>query len=63
MEPPADHAAFFEGIAEMLGLDAAEPAFQARRLGARRAAGRAVRSLRGVMLDVCWALFELVLHR
>jgi hypothetical protein len=64
MEPPADHAAFFEAIAELLAWDVDEPAFQARHLGVSvepRLA--ALDRYGGVLLDACWALFEIELHR
>ena len=64
IEPPADHAAFFEAIAELLGWDVHEPAFQARHLGVSvepRLA--ALDRYGGVLLDACWALFEIELHR
>ena len=64
IEPPADHAAFFEAIAELLGWDVDEPAFQARHLGVSvepRLA--ALDRYGGVLLDACWALFEIELHR
>jgi hypothetical protein len=53
-----------EGFADMVGWDAHEPAFQSRHLG-RAADLRASRLGRygGVMLDICWALFEVELHR
>ena len=63
-EPPADAGGFVEGVADLVGWDAHEPAFQARHLGARSDL-RETRLGRygGVMLDVCWALFEIELHR
>ena len=53
-----------EGIGDLVGWDAHEPAFQRRYLGAA-SEPRESRLGRygGVMLDVCWALFEIVLHR
>ena len=60
MEPPADHAAFFEAIAELLGWDVHEPAFQARHLGvavepraggARSLRRRPARRLLGALRD------------
>jgi hypothetical protein len=53
-----------EGFADLVGWDAHEAAFQARHLGVA-ADPRASRLGRygAVMLDVCWALFEVVLHR
>ena len=52
------------GIAELLGWDVHEPAFQARHLGVSvepRLA--ALDRYGGVLLDACWALFEIELHR
>jgi hypothetical protein len=58
-----DSDAFTEALAELPALDTAEPAWQQRWLGV--SAGEQ-ESLRGryadVMLDVCWALFELRAH-
>ncbi len=60
IEPPADHAAFFEAIAELLGWDVHEPAFQARHLGvavepraggARSLRRRPARRLLGALRD------------
>ncbi|HYH92992.1 MAG TPA: hypothetical protein VD763_07520 [Candidatus Saccharimonadales bacterium] len=63
-EAPADHAAFFEAIADVIGWDTGEPAFQRQHLGA--AVDHEVARLDRyghVLLDVCWALFEIALHR
>jgi len=58
-----DSDAFTEALAELTGMDTAEPAWQRHWLGA--SVPEAV-SLRGryadIMLDVCWALFEIRLH-
>ena len=63
-EPPADFAAFFEAIADVVGWDADEPAFQAFHLGVGVEPAVAVISRYGsVLLDVCWALFEIEMHR
>ncbi len=63
-EPPSDHAAFFEAIAELLGWDAQEPAFQERHLGlAVEPYVGALDRYGGVLLDACWALFEIELYR
>ena len=63
-EPPSDHAAFFEAIAELLGWDPQEPAFQERHLGlAVEPHVAALDRYGGVLLDACWALFEIELHR
>jgi hypothetical protein len=63
-EPPVDHAAFFEAIADLIGWDASEPAFQRHHLGiaADHATARLDR-YGAVLLDICWALFEIELHR
>ncbi len=63
-EPPADHTAFFEAIAELLGWDVGEPAFQERHLGlAVEPHVAALDRYGGVLLDACWALFEIELYR
>ena len=63
-EPPSDYAAFFEAIGELLGWDAQEPAFQARHLGVSVLPHlAALDRYGGVLLDACWALFEIELHR
>ncbi len=63
-EPPSDHAAFFEAIGELLGWDANEPSFQTRYLGlAVEPHQAALDRYGGVLLDACWALFEIELHR
>ncbi|HSK51646.1 MAG TPA: hypothetical protein VLA44_02755 [Clostridia bacterium] len=63
-EPPIEAGGFVEGVADLVGWDVHEPAFQARHLG-QRGGLRESRLARygGVMLDVCWALFEIELHR
>ena len=63
-EPPVEAGGFVEGIADLVGWDVTEPAFQERHLGASvdRRTSRLGRYGR-VMLDICWALFELELHR
>ena len=53
-----------EAFGDLLGWDVHEPAFQARHLG--DAAGPRENRLgryAWVMLDICWALFEIELHR
>jgi hypothetical protein len=51
-------------LADVLGWDAAEPAWQERWLGEAAEPGEAVLDRYGaVMLDVCWALFEIEVHR
>ena len=55
---------FVEGIADVLGWDADEPAWQRHWLGDAAEPREAVLSRYGwVMLDICWALFEIELHR
>ena len=55
---------FVEGMADLLGWDAAEPAWQRAWLGEAAEPREAVLDRYGaVMLDVCWALFEIELHR
>ena len=61
---PDASAAFLEGTADVLGWDADEPAWQARWLGEAAEPREALLSRYGaVMLDICWALFEIELHR
>ena len=56
--------AFLEGTADVLGWDADEPAWQRHWLGDAAEPREALLSRYGaVMLDVCWALFEIELHR
>jgi hypothetical protein len=56
--------AFLEGTADVLGWDADEPAWQRHWLGEAAEPHEALLSRYGsVMLDVCWALFEIELHR
>ncbi len=63
-EPPEDFAAFFEAVADLLGWDADEPLFQERHLGRAADPVEAALSRYGsVLLDVCWSLFEIELHR
>ena len=55
---------FVEGMADVLGWDAAEPAWQRAWLGEAAEPPEAVLDRYGaVMLDICWALFEIELHR
>jgi hypothetical protein len=63
-EFPEDQTAYLEATADVLGWDADEPAWQAHWLG-EAVGSRDARLHRygSVMLDVCWALFELELHR
>jgi hypothetical protein len=62
--PLAEDGGLAEGLGDLVGWDAHEPALQRRHLGAA-ADLRESRLGRygGVMLDICWALFEIVLHR
>jgi hypothetical protein len=62
-EPPGDFSAFFEAVADLVGWDVDEPAFQAHHLGVRADPIAAALSRYGsVLLDVCWSLFEIELH-
>ena len=57
-------AAFLEATADILGWDVTEPAWQRRWLGDAADPREALLDRYGaVMLDVCWALFEIVIHR
>jgi hypothetical protein len=61
---PEASAAYLEGTADLLGWDVDEPAWQRHWLGAAAEPREALLSRYGaVMLDVCWALFEIELHR
>jgi hypothetical protein len=61
---PEASAAFLEGTADVLGWDVDEPVWQRRWLGDAAEPREAVLSRYGaVMLDLCWALFEIELHR
>ena len=64
---PESSAAFLEGTADVLGWDVDEPAWQYHWLGSAAVTAaeprEAVLSRYGaVMLDICWALFEIELH-
>ena len=64
IEWPDDETAFLEGTADVLGWDADEPAWQRHWLGEAAAPRDALLArYGGVMLDICWALFEIELHR
>jgi hypothetical protein len=53
-----------EALADMLGVEAYEPAWQRRYVGAEATHDEATRArLAGTMLDVAWALFEIRAHR
>ena len=55
---------FLEGTADQLGWDASEPAWQRAWLGEAAEPREAVLDRYGaVVLDICWALFEIELHR
>ena len=61
---PEASAGFLEGTADVLGWDVDEPAWQRHWLGVAAEPREALLSRYGaVMLDVCWALFEIELHR
>jgi hypothetical protein len=64
LEFPDGSSAFLEGTADVLGWDVDEPDWQRHWLGDKADRHDAVMSRYGaVMLDVCWALFEIELHR
>ena len=57
-------AGFLEGTADILGWDVDEPAWQRRWLGVAAEPREALLNRYGaVMLDICWALFEIEIHR
>ena len=61
---PMSSAGFLEATADILGWDVTEPAWQRRWLGDAADAREALLDRYGaVMLDVCWALFEIVIHQ
>jgi hypothetical protein len=61
---PEESAAYLEGTADVLGWDVDEPAWQAAWLGDAAEPREALLNRYGaVMLDICWALFEIELHR
>jgi hypothetical protein len=63
-EPPAEQAAFFEAIGDLIGWDANDPGFQQHHLGTSVEPPVARLDRYGaVLLDVCWALFEIEMHR
>ncbi len=63
-DPPVADAGLDEAFADLLGWDVQEPAFQARHLGDAVGPREGRLGRYGwVMLDVCWALFEIELHR
>jgi hypothetical protein len=64
LELPNEDTGYGEGVADFLGWDATEPAWQRRWLGEAAEPAEAVLDRYGaVMLDACWALFELELYR
>ena len=64
LEWALEETAFLEGTADVLGWDADEPAWQRPWLGEAAEPRDALLSRYGaVMLDICWALFEIELHR
>ncbi len=61
---PESSAGFLEGTADVLGWDVSEPAWQRRWLGEAAKPREALLDRYGaVMLDICWALFEIEVHR
>jgi hypothetical protein len=63
-EPRVEDGGFVEGIGELVGWDADEPAFQRRHLGEAASLHESrLGRYGGVMLDACWTLFEIELHR
>lgn len=63
-ELPPEGAAFAEAFADVVAWSVTEPAFLAAHLGVAVDPREALRQrFGGVMLDVCWTLFELELHR
>ncbi len=61
---PADQTAFVEAVADVVGWTTHEPAFLARHLGATVSVRESVVArYAAVMLDACWTLFEVELHR
>ena len=61
---PAEQMAFVEAIADVVGWTVHEPAFLEQHVGATATIREAVVCrYANVMLDACWTLFELELHR
>jgi len=59
-----DSDTFTEALADLAALEAYEPAWQERWLGASASLEENLRSkYAAIVLDVCWALFELRMHR
>jgi hypothetical protein len=58
-----DSDPFTEALGDLLALEAYEPAWQARYLGASASEGASLRAkYASIAMDVAWALFELRLH-
>ena len=58
-----DDDAFTEGIADVAALEVYEPAWQQRWLGDSATLAEGLRArYSAIMLDVCWALFEIRMH-
>lgn len=61
---PMASSGFIEAIADVLGWDADEPAWQEHWLGEAATTAEAARHRYGaVVLDMCWALFEISMYR
>jgi hypothetical protein len=59
-----DSDTFTEALAELLAQEAYEPQWQRRWLGEAAPLAASLRSkYAGIVLDICWALFEVRLHR
>jgi oligoendopeptidase F len=59
-----DSTPFTEALADLTALEAYEPEWQRKHLGAEAALADSIRSkYRGIVLDVAWALFEVRMHR
>jgi len=59
-----DSDTFTEALADLVALEAYEPAWQRRWLGAAAPLAENLRSkYSAIVLDVCWALFEVRMHR
>ena len=64
LESPPEETAFLEGTADILGWDPDEPDWQRHWLGEAVEPREAILSRYGaVMLDICWASFEIELYR
>ncbi len=58
-----DDDAFTEGLADIVALEVYEPAWQARWLGDSASLADDLRArYAGIMMDVCWSLFEIRMH-